>query len=413
MNNKKSVVLLTLVVIFIIGVSLVSAGVWDSIKDAFTIGEDSDLEGELEEQRFDATVTLTNAPARIVAFRPADDVPDGGIVGEVQPVAGTTVTARITFIVEDPNGPVDLPGLTGPAIVVGPVSGVGNVYVTLTAPVNAPVGSGVIRVATACTAVECASGTNPNCNAATVAAGDGTDFTNQKQYTCDVSMLYYNAPAPGDVNNGATPPGDLWTIHAEIEDAASNQDTVNSGDTDHGGNPNYDFNGIGCAGVGDCDYVEYTTVSGVDTATATVAWTGLSVSATDTAADGALSLNNWGNVVITAVDIRSQKLTDATGNAEMLPAAFSTSSVIGGADSGSCDGPSGGCAGAGANELVENSFINSLGVAIDYTATGTDADDAFFCIWAAVDPVYLSGPIASAYSSTIAKTNEWDIQFSS
>jgi len=61
---------------------------------------------------------------------------------------------KLLLLLKTPNQPNDLPGVgSGAAIAVGDVSGAGNVYVTLTSPVVAPVkGNTVTRVATSCVA---------------------------------------------------------------------------------------------------------------------------------------------------------------------------------------------------------------------------------------------------------------------
>jgi len=51
---------------------------------------------------------------------------------------------------------------------------------------------------------------------------------------------------------------------------------------------------------------------------------------------------------------------------------------------------------------------------VPYTAVGdTDTENLHFCIWASVDPAYLSGPYDSAYSATVGKANNWDVVFKS
>lgn len=399
MKKGKKVLGMMIVSLLLIGsIVMVSAGFWG---DLFTFGDDSELEGELEESKFDATVTLSNAPPRIVAFRPTVDTPRVATnPGEVEPLAGTNAFAAIVFIVEDPNSD-DLPGIGGGgSVVTGPVSGTGNVYVTLTSPVNAPVlGNAVSRPASVCIAAECASGTNPNCDATTDNV-DGTNYLNQVQYTCYVSLEYYDEQAPGDVNNGAELGANLWTITAEIKDKGGSTDVSSSGEIG--------FDGVGCSGLGDCDYMEYGKVTAIDTAAAEVSWIGLSVSATDTAADGPLVLDNFGNTAVTAIDVRGQDLTGTNiPSATMAVAAFSVGNSLGGVNLGSCDIANS----ANANELIGSSFVTAPGVGVPYSAFGIDTENAFFCVWDAVDPNHLTGGIDSSYSATILKINNWEVQF--
>lgn len=404
MNIKKSVAGFMIFGIMLVSVGLISAG-WFS--DLFTFGEGDGGEGELDTSQFDATVSLSNAPARIVAFRPTIDVNPISVStgnGEVGPVAGSTVDAQVTFIVEDPNGPNDLPGLTGPAISVGPVSGAGNVYVIITAPTSAPAGSGVTRVSGTgdCIAVSCSGGGNPNCNAITDDT-DGTDYTLQKQYTCDVTMNYYDAPSPDSFP--ASSKNNVWTIRAEIKDDAGNTDTADSALVDA------DFNGLACTGLQDCDYIDYWTTSAIDTAGSSIAWTGLGVSATDTPNDAPLTLNNWGNTQVIDLQLTGEDLVgDLIVGSIMEVEAFSAGPAAGGVDSGACGHATGG--GSGGVELIGGTGVTVLRD-IGYTAGGADTADLHFCAWAAVDPLYLTGPTDTSYHATVVEGNNWNVIFNS
>jgi len=282
---------------------------------------------------------------------------------------------------------------------------------------NAPVSSITYREVEVgnCSATECVTGTNPECNATTESEGDGTNYQLQKQYTCDVKMQYYDVPAEGSLPGGAD--ADLWDIYVEIEDADSLIDNVRSGIISHKGF--YDFNGVACDGLverGDCDYIEYMSTSAIDTAGVTVSWTDLFVTAEDTINDAPLTLSNWGNTLVATVDLTGEDLTGVNiGPSSIMEVeAFSAGIAAGGADTGACDGPSGGGAGAAGRELIGGAIVN-IPRNVPYTAVGdiVDKEDLHFCIWAAILSGYLTGPYDSAYSATVSKTNNWDVVFNS
>jgi hypothetical protein len=424
---------------------------------------------------FDATVSLQNALPTIVAFRATvDDVPTG--LGRVTPIPGnnpSAVTAHVTFIVEDPDydfttQPEELPGIDAAnTITVGDISGAGDVYVILTAPTNAPQGSGVTRAAASCTASSCHLGTDTDCDVATVAQGDGTDFTKQVKYTCDVSMNYYDAPGPGTLPAAPGVAGqDYWHIEAQIEDNTGNQDTVTSGTTDHDGQANYDFDDSTCTGaveVGDCDYIDYFTVSDVDinsgdgpTGFERLLWAGIQVSNYDTAAnddntidnpDTGLTLRNIGNTVIGSLDLQPNDLTEDPSGSAVLHAESMSIGIVEstGSNIGACDvddvavgGSAGGTAPWDGIQLDPETPITDLGGAtgpavlntfdIPYTAAGatTDQNELFFCVWARLDSATdcegaacIDGS-ASSFSANDACTGacdtageKWEVTFNS
>lgn len=334
---------------------------------------------------FDATVNVQNAPPTIVAFLPVMEEPDNAAtpLGQVQPIGGATVDARVRFIVEDPNGPDDLPGLTGPPIVVG-----SNVGADLRAPANGA--SGQLRSASACSAVECASGTNPDC----LPGAFGTNHLLQKEYVCDITMEYYDEPTT-DPNVA----GDTWTIETLVQDAGGSSDTKTSDDFTPFDRLNY------------MEYLEILMIS----AAGSISWGSLDINAEDTPADGSdLLLQNLGNVQINDVDVTGQDLTGVNDvNAIMSVAAFSSSSGTGGGPPPvECDGPSGGGAGTGAFELADLTPVTVTGVDLPFGPPGAGQEsNLYFCIWAAVNPAYLSGPFDTGYSATQVKGNEWDVEY--
>jgi len=409
-RGRKVFVGILLFGIIMISLSIVSAGIFDFLK----LGSgDDELEGELDEKKFEATVNLLNAPPLIVAFRPADDFPDGALnPGVVQPVPDGVVTAKITFIVEDANidADDDLPGMGAYDIVTGDVSGSGNVFVQLTSPANSPnqgTGSQITYDATTCVASPCSGNTDPYCDDTT----EG-NYLLQMKYVCDVPMNYYDEKALDDINGGtATSKDDFWTIHAEIKDAGGSINEVDSGDTANG-DPTFNFDGLDCGdsitpNIGKCDVVEYGSITFIDTGLANVAWGGIDVvTATDQPADDPLVLSNFGNMEVASVDIQGKDLTGANDVNKILEVeAFSTSDTIGGPSSGACTGQ--------ILEADPYEFVTSTGVLVPYTASGkaTDTEDMFFCIYPILQPDYLENGLDTSYSATVAKGNNWEIDF--
>jgi hypothetical protein len=342
-------------IIFVVGVFLVLG----LLVMSFVVGQD-----DPQLAPFEASVGLSNAPPTIVAFRTTvDDVPTGD--GQVTPIAGTTVTAHVTFIVQDPNydnsgSPDELPGIDpGNTISVGDVSGAGNVYVILSAPSDALVGSGTTRTAGSCVASSCHAGTDSDCDATTVGEGDGTDFIRQVKYTCDVAMEYFDAPGPGTLGGapGSVTAGEsFWHIEVQIKDTNGATDSVTSGTVDHAGQITYDFDdptcGAGSATVGDCDYIDYFTVSDVDvnpgdgaTGFERLLWANIDIAAFDSPADDdntggdtGLTLRNIGNTAVTTIDLQVQDLTgDIDGGATLHAESMSVGLAAGSTNAGSCD----------------------------------------------------------------------------
>lgn len=376
---------------------------------------------EPEKSPFDASVQLTNAPPTIVAFRPVfDAVPTG--LGRITPIAGLTVTANVVFIVQDPDydfttNPTELPGIAGGnTITVGSiVTPANDVNVVLTAPTNAPFGSGVTRSAGTCSAVSCHTGADADCNAATISQGDGTNVARQVKYTCQVSMQYYDAPGPSTFPTAPAAAGQgYWHIAAEIKDFAANIDTVASGDLNHDGQANYDFNGVTCTQAtirGDCDYVDYFTVSQVDVAPGNGAtpierllWTSLSVTTTDNPAgddstldaDTGLTLRNLGNTVVATIDLIANDLTGNIDSGAKIEAESMSVGVATGVQStnvGACDTaagatvPAGGSAPFDGTALDPEIDLDGYAFSVPYTAVGNDVDRRalFFCIWQRLD----------------------------
>lgn len=376
MKRGKLVLSLTTLVVIILLVSVVvSAGFLDFFK-----------KDEPQFGPFDASVNVGNAPPRIIDFIPVVENPDdlSSLAGQIQPVPGSTVDARVIFIVQDPNGPVGLPGVVVPSD-GAPALVAADIALSLTAPANG-ISSTVRSVdATSCFATECASGTNPNCNTG--------NFAIKKQYTCDVTMQYYDEPA---ISN--TQAGDLWSISATIRDVPGLTDTATS------------------ATIGPFDalnYMEYLTTTGVSNAAVTLAWSTLDVATDDVPADSGLTLTNIGNVAVADELVTAQNLVeDGVPTNYIEVSAFSSGPSAGGANSGACDAPGGGGTGTGGVALVHGAGVVAP-VPIGFTATGTDSGTINFCVWDALNNGHIQGLPAISYVANSANSNQWNVVWNS
>lgn len=421
-------------------------------------------EEEPELAPFDASVQLGNAAPTIVAFRPADDFNTDGTagpasgIGEVGAVANTEIWAKVTFIVEDSDQPNDLPGIgTGDAIVVGDLSGTSNIRLDLTSPsdvagadqsVRCAAGTCRVRSASSgttagtdypsglslsrsCVATTCAGGTNSNCNAATVAAGDGTDFNLQVQYDCYVKLNYWDEPTVTDVANPPQALDDYWTITAGIEDSSGTSDTVSSGTTNWKGVASYDFDGIACTGIGNCDVINHLSVKALAVA-GPIAWTAVALGTGNDPADGAsdLALGNRGNEGVASVSVAGQDLQGvgaggvADSTSRLRIGAFSVNEVTNEAAS-----PPTECS-ATSQYLSDAGPVTVTGVNVPFSAGGgsdsgtADVDNTYFCIrevlsgstctvgGTASQPCSVStiyGSYRAADDSTNGFANSWDL----
>jgi hypothetical protein len=343
---------------------------------------------------FEATIQLANTPPNIVSFlsirENPDDVngvtPDGEIQGDAGGTEGTgTVEVRLRFLVEDPDGPDDIPGLTGPAISEGT-----NLIVTYTEPLNdGTAGTNTLSaVAGDCSALSCVS--NPACT-------DQSAGTNQKMYLCDIPMNYFDPPSP---NGGAAAP-DRWTISVTIEDASTNTDTAQSGDTGFTALAN--------------NYIYYRVIQGVSTGDV-LAWSALNINLDDENADTGLGLDNVGNIQVVDEGVTGFNPCESGPNCGVNfieSAAFSVGDTVGGADTGACDAPGGGGLGTGGFSLADGVPATNVPVAISFSGDGLDTNTMYFCVWDQLSNGHIQGTPVSTYVANAANGNIWSVIFNS
>jgi len=394
---------------------------------------------------FDASVGLANAPPTTVALLPVydrltTDAGPGGAQGtddngEVLPVAALggnpgNVFAVVEFIVEDPDhdfatATSDL-SLTPSVVTLGsPTAAASEIAVQISSPSGAgnilcagpgcrdrnavggtfPTGGGAT-----CNGIECGDESDPEAsdcnNGADVSPYSSLDSNKQVKYICYVQITYFDEQTVG---TGAAR-DEYWDIGLYIEDVGGNGPIpVRSID--------FDASPGSFDTPGDEDlYVDINAVNGMDTVES-LSFTSIVSANFDQAAAADVTFRNRGNTgVTTATTITAQDLVgDVVGGANLLVASMSIDDAVAGTDSGTptdaaggtgaCDGPSGaGATGTAAVELLANSPVDADGLAIPFTASGTDSDDLFFCIWDSLATgcggTCLTGGSDSTYSAT-------------
>ncbi len=393
---------------------------------------------EPQEAPFEASVLLANAPPTIQYIFPVTDVDNSNVAipasisGEVQPQAGTTVYAVVKFAVEDPNGVIDLPATPTVITFGSPTAAVGEVAVRVTTPQNgikcppapgtacenrdATTANRPTGVTATCTSVDCTVDTQCNTGPQT------GNKANQRMYTCYVQMQYYDEPTVGA---GGTA-NDLWSFSLYIEDAVSgnaNQpvpDTSGEMVTAYPARPFAEF------------YLWYRTVTSMDIfpATERLLFTGLSVTATDTAGDddnagdtgGGLTLRNIGNVQVNTLDITPQNLHGVNNGpaSVLLATAFSVGTAAGAANAGACDvAAGGGTVPFDGTALTGGTILPNFARSVTYSGQATgNTNDLFFCVWPAVNTGYLTGSTDSSYRATggtppYAAGQNWEVVINS
>jgi hypothetical protein len=351
---------------------------------------------------FDATVSLANSPPSIVAMATVLDVdesnnPDASSsAGDVQPRAAVggangLVYSVVKFIVEDPDCPGDgtCPDLVdNPSdVIFGSPTGAGSeIAVRITSPQNG------IRCGTACRDRDAGagglpSGVSADCSGSTC-VGDGdcpdsTVTTIQRAYTCYVEMQYYDEPSV----TAKAVAGDFWALTLYIEDVGGNSDTETSGSLGSGSFP-----------ADEVFYMDYLTVGGMDIDPAeSLTWANIDVTLDDRVADdnngadgdGGLTFWNRGNLAVTGVDLRPQRLqgdTDDDDTALLEVASMSVDDAEGGVGLNACDN------GGAAIQLIANTPTGNIpGVTVDFNADDSDSDEIYFCIWDRLDNGHLTG----------------------
>ena len=401
------------VVSFLLGILLVSSVSFASAKHAWwhPFGD------EPQEAPFDASVQLANSPPTIVKLFPVYDRTTGGVAqgadndGEVTPVAALSadpgfVFAVVRFIVDDPNhlpGTPDL-SLTPAVITMGAqTAAVSQTAVQITSPPtgilctgpgcrNRDAATGIFPTGAtaACTGTNCGGVVANNCNDGAGTSPYGSLVSNrQVEYTCYVRMSYFDEQtvATGILRT------QYWDVGLYIEDISGNGPTaVRSVFFDPS---------PGTFDAGDEDlYADVNRVDGMDVDTGeSLQWLGASVTVTDIPAtdadgadsDGGLTFRNRGNSVISSSQLTPQDLTGNTVpaarlEAESMSTDFGLEGVLG-SDTGACDAPGGGGPGTAATALAGDlaTFAAVEGFNVPFTATGTNQDELYFCIWSRLD----------------------------
>lgn len=436
-----------LAVVFLLSISIASAGIMDTVKKAFT-GEDPEL------SPFDASVQLANTPPTIVGLLEVTDVDPlnapivSSPVRDVQPLsaadgAAGVVYSVIEFIVEDPNlGPTtpnELPGLPAtcgatsscPAVIPfgSPTSSNFQIAVRATSPVNgvrcastcrtrdAVAGTIPTGATAACYAIDCGGASGPvvtGCNnGAGVSPYGGLISERQRKYRCYVQMQFYDEPSAGT----KTLQGDFWSLSLYIEDSTGNSASRTSAS----------FVTAPWDVADEAFFMDYLTVQGIDIRpTERLVWTGVSVAATDTPGndndltetDTGLSFRNRGNQALTQFSLKPQDLTgDIISTANLEVESMSVDDVVGLGNTGACNAAAGGGSAPFAATLAGNTAtdVDALGFAINFNAdntyvSGTNQDELYFCIWQRLDsltgcaagPCLSGGTTDSAYSANNA-----------
>lgn len=372
---------------------------------------------EVKEAPFDASVQLANSPPTIVKLFPVYDRTTGGVAqgadndGEVTPVAALSadpgfVFAVVKFIVDDPNHLPGTPDLSlAPAVITmgSQTATVSQAAVQITSPPagilctgpgcrNRDAATGIFPTGAtaACTGTNCGGVVANNCNDGAGASLYGSLISNrQVEYTCYVRMSYFDEQTVG----AGTLRNQYWDIGLYIEDISGNGPiAVRSIFFDP--SP-----GVFSVPSDEDLYVDVNRVDGMDVNTGEfLQWLGASVTATDLPAtdangadaDGGLTFRDRGNSVVASSSLTPQDLTgNIVGTARLLAASMSTDfgleGVIG-TNVGACDAPGGGGPGTAATALVGGTTFSAIeGFTIPFTATGTNQDELYFCIWPRLD----------------------------
>ncbi|MGV8131301.1 MAG: hypothetical protein ACP5N7_04350 [Candidatus Pacearchaeota archaeon] len=326
----------------------------------------SDLFNKPDLSPVDVGVQLDNSPPTIKRFF------SPGSLGQeytqpftANPGAGFGVF-YVGIVVEDANGPSDLPQGTG----LAPAS---SAYFEIAAPVNS-INPSITRPVVLCDSYLCDNPTlGSNCD----------NPSRQLMYVCAGAFLPSD---PASSYSGASPNGnDLWRIRvATIDLAANPSDMVTSGDAGFNSVPG--------------DYVQINELSAYNLATTALNWNSLNINTPNQVASAPLIVENYGNVPLTTIEITG---TDLTGTNPVNPSAIlsvDAFSASGSSGQASCDTQS------TAAVLRHQTPVGIPGVSIPYTASGpgTDRDEIYVCAFEQLSNA-ISGPSSISYGGT------WDV----
>ncbi len=272
----------------------------------------------------------------------------------------------VGIVVEDANGPSDLPQGVG----IAPTS---SAYIEINSPLNS-INPSIVRPVITCDSYLC---DHPN-------LGSNCDNpSRQLMYICGGIFLPQD---PASSYSGASPnSNDLWTIRAIVTDLAGNPSAVvRSGDSGFNSLPG--------------DYVQINELSAYNLATTALNWNSLSITTPNQVANAPLIVENYGNVPLTTIEITG---ADLTGTNPVNPSAIlsvEAFSASGSSGAASC------AAGSTAAQLRAAVAVPIPGVSVPYTSAGpaTDRDEIHVCAFQSLNTM-ISGPSSSSYGGT------WDV----
>ncbi len=272
----------------------------------------------------------------------------------------------VGIVVEDANGPSDLPQGTG----LSPTS---SAYFEIAAPVNS-ISPSITRPVIFCDSYLCDHPTlGSNCD----------NPSRQLMYVCGGGFLPSD---PASSYSGASPnANDLWRIRVATIDIAGNpSEMVTSGDPGFNSLPG--------------DYIQINELSAYNLATTALNWNSLNINTPNQVASAPLIVENYGNVPLTTIEITG---TDLTGTNPVNPSAVlsvDAFSASGSSGQASCDTQS------TAAQLRNQVEVAVPGVSIPYTAAGpaTDRDEIYVCAFEQLSNA-ISGPSSISYGGT------WDV----
>ena len=356
MRSNRYIFLVTAIasiILIIITANFANAGILDKI-----FGKDEGL------SPFPTTVSLTSTPPGIVKFY--DPTPPFN--GPYQPVVGSQTLAYFAFVADDPDGSAQLPDVPGTNILGG-----------LQAPLSS-VNPSLLRVIFSCGSINCQTGgvggtPYPECNPARLIY--------QKAYGCAVSLNPTDPPS-----TGATPTT-MWRISVLITDTTgASSAVVNTGDP------------------GFPQGVQVNTLSAYSIPVG-LTWNSITTTGTNQLAGAPLTVNNLGNIALPTASITGNNLQGINiPTATMSINAFSGGPNTGGAPPAQCN-----VAGGSATQLTTTA-ANIPSAGLQYTASGSDSRNLYFCIPPILNtPGLLTNPAPGPqYDSSYS--GSWDITYS-
>jgi hypothetical protein len=315
----------------------------------------------------DVGVNLANSPPEIIKFIDVSALgPEYAQPFTANPTLGFGA-AYLAAVVQDRNGLSDLAQGVG----ISPFS---SIYFEVKSPTNSIVPE-VTRSSISCDSYEC---NNP------LIGSSCSNPAIQRIFVCIIPFLP-NDPA----SSGTSDPRDLWTIQAQAIDLAANPSTIiNSGDSGFDNLPT--------------DYMQLNELSAYNLANTALNWNSLSITTPNQVASAPLTIENFGNVPLTTIQITGSDLlgtNPSNPSAKLSVTAFSASGSNGGSPDAFCVVPSQAVA-------LTTGTVTVPSVSVPYTGAGAvaDRDDIYICARQALNtPGILSGPSSISYGGT------WDI----